>query len=214
MKKILIFILSDGWRNTLSFILNGIKSFFYNRSHTLCLYLNLKNFNSIKKPDLKKEYYCKVIRSTDEIKRLNFKRLSILPYQKWIDAGGFLCVVFKDDRPAGFGWIHFHRHIIKNVGEFDLGDDIAWLGPFFVHKYFRGNGLQKLLISSCISNLPENIKAVITSVNESNLPSLISFEKLGFDIGAKVITRNGFFSSKSTDIEITDTESRKYFRIK
>lgn len=43
MKKILIFILSDCWRNTLSFILNG-----NNRSHTLCLYLNLKNFNSIK----------------------------------------------------------------------------------------------------------------------------------------------------------------------
>lgn len=214
MKKILIFISSDGWKNTFSFILNGINSFFYNCSHTLCLYLNLKDFNSTKRPDLKKGYYCKVIRSSEEIKRLNFERLSILPYHKWIEAGSFVCVVFKDNRAAGYGWVHFNRHIIKYVGEFDLGDDIAWLGPSFVNKDFRGNGLQKFLICFRMSNLPENIKTVITSVNEYNLPSLRSLEKLGFNLGVRVNTKTGIFSSKTSDIEFTDTESRNYFRIK
>ena len=67
-----------------------------------------------------------------------------------------------------------------------MGNATAWLGPYFVHRKYRGNGLQQLIIKQGIEIAPININAFITSENASNIHSLNSFEKNGYYIGMKV----------------------------
>ena len=159
------------------------------------------------------EYDCKLLKSKAELDQLHFDRLMLMPCQEWLDAGSVVCVIFRDGEPIAYGWSHFRQHNIKYVGCFELGDDIAWVGPQFVHKLHRGHGLQRLLVYQCVLNMPDNIRTVITSVNQSNLPSLRSFEKMKFHIGAKVSTLTGFLSSHVSNLKITDEESVNYFKL-
>jgi hypothetical protein len=213
MRKILIFLASDGWKNTLVFLLKSIKSFFYYQSDTICFYAQREDIESEHRDEWK-GFDCRIIQNIEDIQRLNFPRLSLLPCKEWIKAGGVLCVLQKNDDPVGFGWIHFHQHTIKYVGNFDLGNDTAWVGPQFVHKDYRGNGLQKFIVLQCISRMPDNIKVVITSVNQSNLPSLRSYEKMNFCKGVKVSAETGIFSFKSSKSEILNTEASHYIKLR
>lgn len=213
MRKILVFIASDGWAHTFSFILKHVKSLFFHRSITLCLYARREDIAVFSTP-VWEEYDCKILHSMEELKALHFDRLMLYPCQKWIDAGSTVCVIFKNNVPVAFGWNHFIRHDIKYVGDFELGDNIAWVGPQFVHKIHRGYGLQKLIILQSILNMPKNIQTIITSVNQSNLPSLRSFEKMKFRKGLKISTDIGLFSSHVSDLTILDPDSLKYLKIK
>lgn len=96
-----------------------------------------------------------------------------------------------------------------------MGNETAWLGPCFVYRKYRGNGLQQLMIKQGIEIAPININAFITSVNASNIPSLNSFEKNGFKLGMKVSCKTGVLAlSKHTNIDMTDECSKKYLKIK
>lgn len=214
MRKVLIFIKSDGLLNTLKFILKGVVSKLYYRSHTLCLYGERK-YIEIKRKSVWDKFQCRFIDAIEEIESLNFDRLKILPCRKWLELGSKLCVVFTDDIPIAFGWIHFREHKIDYVGKFDMGNETAWLGPYFVHRKYRGNGLQQLIIKQGIEIAPININAFITSVNASNIPSLNSFEKNGFKLGMKVSCKTGVFAiSKCANIDMADECSKKYLKIK
>lgn len=212
MGKLLIYLFSDGWKNTLSFLLKRIRSVFYYQANTFCFYAKKDDIKKVYK-DFWKEYDYRIIQNAEDVRCLNFSRLSLLPFEEWIKAGSVLCMLFKNDKPIGFGWIHFHHHTIKNVGRFDLGNNVAWVGPQFVHKNYRGYGLQKLIVLQCIANMPKNIEAVITSVNQSNIPSLHSYEKMNFRKGMKVLTETGIFSSRSFETIIYDTDSLNYLRL-
>ena len=213
MRKVLVFIASDGWAHTLSFMLKRVKSLFFHRSITFCLYARRDDVATTSTP-IGEEYDCKILHSLEELKALHFDLLMLYPCQKWIDAGSTVCVISKNNVPVAFGWCHFIRHDIKYVGKFELGDDIAWMGPQFVHKKHRGQGLQKLVIMQSVLNLPKRIQTIITSVNQSNQPSLRSVIKMKFRIGLKVSNDTGFFSSHVSDLTILDPDSLKYLKVK
>lgn len=212
MKKLLIYLSSDGLINTMEFVFKVIISFFYYKSETVCIYAKRNALNHVHKEQWK-DFDCKYYNNAEDVRHLNFERLKLLPYEKWFEEGSLLCVLFSGGMPIAFGWSHFHYHNIKHVGHFDLGNDIAWIGPQFVHEKYRGLGLQKMIVQNSIQSLPDNIKNVITSVNGSNLPSIHSFESLQFHKGIKVFSTLGIFSKNSKAIEIIDSSSLNYLRI-
>lgn len=213
IRKLWIFLASDGWKNTWAFIRKSIIGKFYYQSRTYCLFAEKSDIGSLSDPDWK-DYEYRTIRNGDDYSDLmKFGRFCLLPYREWLENGSIACVLFHDGIAVAFSWIHFRTHKIEYVGIFDMGDDIAWIGPMFVHRKHRGHGLQKMMIQRMAEDLPVGIKAVITSVNAANFPSLKSFEKCGFRIGMKVCSNVGMFSSFCRKMEMMN-ESKEYLRIK
>lgn len=213
MNKFLVFCKSDGIKNAIVFSIKSITNILFHHSCTKCIYLERKTFQEVSNPDWEKYNY-KVFNKVEEISNLPFDRLKLLPYKKWIENGSFVIVAFDGTTPAAFGWTHFKSHSIHYVGTFDMGNNIAWLGPSFVHKDYRGKGLQKLIIQLGIKTAPNNIDCFITSVNSENTPSLSSLFKLGFKEGLIISTKTGILSNNTTEIEEVDINSKKYLRLK
>lgn len=213
MNKFLVFCKSDGIKNALVFSIKSIINILFHHSCTKCIYLERVTFQQVSNPEWEKYNY-KIFDKVEEISNLHFDRLKLLPYQKWIENGSFVIVAFYGTTPAAFGWTHFKNHSIHYVGTFDMGNNIAWLGPSFVHKDFRGKGLQKLIIQLGITTAPNNIDSFITSVNSSNAPSLSSFFKLGFKEGLNIYTKSGILCKSITKINEVDRKSKKYLRLK
>lgn len=212
--KLWVFLKSDGWRNTWAFICKSIISKFYYQSKTYCLFAKRDNRKTLFNPNWS-DYEHRIFKNGDDYSQLmNFGRFCLLPYREWFESGSIVCVLFKDALPVAFSWIHFRIHAIEHVGTFDLGDEIAWLGPIFVHRKCRGHGLQKMMIQQVMENLPIGIKSIITSVNASNSPSLKSFEKCGFKVGMKVYCNVGILSLNYRKIEVIDESSKEYLQIK
>lgn len=212
MNKFLVFYKSDGLKSAIQLSIKKIASVFYHCSHTKCIYLERTKLKPLSKPQWD-SYDAVLISKPEDIATLSFDRLKLLPCMKWLNNGSNVIVLLKGSTPVAFGWTHFESHSIENVGTFDMGNNIAWLGPFFVHKDFRGKGLQKLIIQQCINKVPDNITSFITSTNSKNTASLSSFLTLGFKEGIDIITKSGVFCKKGKEIkEITKT-SGNYLKL-
>lgn len=207
IRKLIEFAKSDGLGNTMRFAWKGLLSAAHlYESETVCLYVDRSDVGTLNN-DKWKSFSCQRLSTVDKIDALDFPRLKFHPYRKWIAAGGYCHVLFDGTSPVAFGWTHFNCHSIDKVGTFDMGDSIAWLGPSFVHKNYRGNGLQQLLLQRGIEQAPERITAFITSVNSGNGASLRSFEKNGFRQGAVCLFAHG-----TTEVMMMNDGDR-YFKI-
>lgn len=207
-----IFVQSDGIVNTFRFVWKSLFGKFYRLSRTLCLYAERYSVKELKDGRWS-DFHSRVIYDWKELRGIDFDRLKLLPCKKWLDAGSIVVIIFQGDIPVGFGWTHFGCHTIEYVGSFDMGTTIAWLGPSFVHRKYRGKGLQKLVIQECVRNAPKQIKTFISSVNDKNSASLISFEKCGFKVGMQVNNISGLFARKGVEIRRLDDKSESYLRI-
>lgn len=155
----------------------------------------------------------KIISNVEDLENVNFPRLKSCPWRKWLNEGSRVALIYENGEPVAFGWTHFKSHSIDAVGIFDLGDNIAWLGPSFVHHKHRGHGLQKALISIGVNDAPKSIQSFITSVNAGNIPSLRSFEKCGFKKGLEVSHTAGLFTKTRTETCVLDNSSNNYFKL-
>ena len=213
MNKFLVFCKSDGIKNAIWFSIKSITNVLFHHSSTKCIYLERKSFRQISKPEWDRYSY-KIFDKAEDIATLPFDRLKLLPYRKWMENGSLVIVAFDGKTPVAFGWTHFRSQTIHYVGTFDMGDDIAWLGPVFVHKDSRGKGLQKLIMQLGITTAPNNINCFITSVNSGNAPSWSSLLKLGFKEGLDISTQSGILCKKAAKINEVDKKSQIYLRLK
>lgn len=207
MGKIAAFIESDGWANTLRFIWKGVRGYFAHTSHTYCLFADRSNIIEEYSADYK------IIGRIEDLEEVNFPRLKSCPWRKWLSEGSRVAIIYENKVPIAFGWTHFKSHRIESVGTFDLGDNMAWLGPSFVHHKHRGHGLQKALISIGVNDAPKSIKSFITSVNAGNIASLRSFEKCGFKKGLEASHTAGLFAKTRTETCVLDSSSNNYFKL-
>ena len=207
MGKIATFIESDGLVNTLRFIWKGVRGWFAHTSHTYCLFADRL---AIRGGDFM-DY--KVIRSVEDLESIDFPRLKSSPWRKWLNEGSRVVILYENEKPIAFGWTHFGSHSVGAVGTFDLGNNIAWLGPSFVHHKHRGHGLQKMLISIGADDAPQSIQSFITAVNVGNAASLRSFEKCGFKKGLEVAYTAGLFATKKTEIKVLNSSADKYLKL-
>ena len=154
-----------------------------------------------------------IISNVKGLENVNFPRLKSCPWRKWLNKGSRVALIYENGEPVAFGWTHFKSHSIEAVGTFDLGDNIAWLGPSFVHHKHRGHGLQKVLISLRVNDAPQTIQSFITSINAGNIPSLRSFEKCGFQRGMEVFYTAGLFAKEKTEIKVLNSSAPDYLKI-
>ena len=133
----MIFINSDGLLNTLRFIVNAIISRLGRKSITLCL-VGKKADLKVQNRDCWSRFRSRIYTTPEELNSVNFPRLKCTPYTRWLRAGAVCRVVFETDIPVAFSWTHYEEHSVNKIGTFDMGNDIAWLGPYFVHKKYRG----------------------------------------------------------------------------
>lgn len=163
IKKFFIYLKSDGFVNALKFTLRSITSLVYNKSITNIYHKKIEEDKSNES-----DYDIRILTLSD-IENLDFPRLKILPYRKWIDSGSKLYVIYINDKPAGFSWIHFCNYKFTDGLKFVINNDCCWAGPQFIHKDYRGKGLQRIIVEYCINK--ESGKNIYTSVSKNNIAS-------------------------------------------
>lgn len=194
LKKTAIYYSSGGLSEVVGYIFAYLKKKIFYTSKTVYLYRELAESpaDSYAAPS---EF--RVIRVPDELESLHFERVETLNYRQWFSKGSYVVVGFSNGIPVSFSWSHFRYHKVDHVTAVDLGEDAVWIGPTFVDKSMRGNGMNKAQIAYQIGCLPQGIHVCLTSANINNAASLRSFERLGFHQGAMVVQKQGLFSRQS-----------------
>lgn len=192
IKKILIYLSSGGLRELLLYAVNSIKSKVYYRSETVFLYLERNNFNDV---DHSRTVFFKKLSDDDCLQNISFPRMSTLGYDKWFLCGSSVVIGFIDSSPVSFTWLHIHQYNVPSIGLIPLKENQCWIGPTFVHKAARRQGINIKQIAFQIRTAPENITAYVTSANSNNSASISSFKRLGFVEATRVISTQGFFSN-------------------
>lgn len=197
MKKILIYIKSDGWKNSIRMI---IKSILYKIYYQTCT-----NFYVMEKKDKRFQNENNsddlIVRelNVEEVASLDFPRLKLLDYEKWLNNGSHLYVSFLKGNPVGFVWTHQNNYYIHDLGTFILNKNEYWSGPTFVYHTLRGRGINKNQKLFQLNHLPNN-SIIFTSINEKNIPSIRSNVRYGFrQIGC--INTKIIFGKKKNKIE-------------
>ena len=101
---------------------------------------------------------------------------------------GFLLKAVADHAVAGFLMVRFPGRQEDNLG-FDLGlspgerDQVAHMESVVVLPRYRGHGIQKTLLRAAEDILaPLPYRRYLATVHPQNLPSLRSFQALGYEI--------------------------------
>lgn len=171
---------SDGFTNTMKFTLKTLTSCIYNRSITNVYHKKEGCQNNETDDDIR-------YMTLSDIKKLDFPRLKILPYPKWINLGSKLYVLYIDGQAAGFSWIHFCDYKFTDRLAFTIDNNSCWAGPQFIHKDYRGRGLQRIIVEYSINK--EKGKDIYTSVNSNNIASIKCMMRNNFElIGTANIT--------------------------
>lgn len=197
IRKFLVYCQSDGLRPALAFAFKTLAPWLFGRSTTLFFHLGAYEFEKSPSSDLLKQEQIDIQR----LNSLNFPRLRLLPCDEWLTNGSRLYVTFATgNRPVAFTWTHFHQYSIHGLGNIHLSDNECWIGPTFVHKEYRGKGINKAQILHQMAEAQG--MTFYTSVNAKNLPSIHSFLHFGFkEIGRTVAKRN--LLRQPSTIEVT-----------
>ncbi len=204
IRKILIYYKSDGIKETITFIIKSLMSFIYKNS-TTNFYKSGNTTYNLEIPQHKNITIKEI--TTSELINIKFPRLELLPCKKWMQNGSKLYICFFQDKPIAFTWSHFNNYQIHGVGKFTLKQDEYWIGPTFVHKNYRGLGLNKYQIHFQMSKNKEKI--AVTSVNHNNIASIKSFEHWNFSLIGQVFYKRSLFKQ---NISFSNNELKQLIR--
>ena len=123
----------------------------------------------------------------NEVERMDFPRLKLLDWRKWLENKSRLYVAYVGNEPVGYAWIHYHSYHFAGKYNFGIEENEVWIGPSFVKKEFRGKGLQKALTQYRLSKIKNC--TVYTSVNSNNIASNKCMKRNNFEfMGTVTIT--------------------------
>ena len=180
IKKFFIYLKSDGLWNALAFTLKSITSLVYNKSVT----------NIYKRITGEEEYNNEAVIKevgANEVERMDFPRLKLLDWRKWLENKSRLYVAYIGNKPVGYAWIHYHSYHFAGKYNFGIEENEVWIGPSFVKKEFRGKGLQKALTQYRLSKIKNC--TVYTSVSSNNIASNKCMKRNNFEfMGTVTIT--------------------------
>ena len=180
IKKFFIYLKSDGLWNALAFTLKSITSLVYNKSVTN-IYKRITGEEEYKNKTVIKEV------GVNEVERMDFPRLKLLSWRKWLENKSRLYVAYIENEPVGYAWIHYHSYHFAGKYNFGIEENEVWIGPSFVKKEFRGRGLQKALTQYRLSKIKNC--TVYTSVSSNNIASNRCMKRNDFEfMGTVTIT--------------------------
>ncbi len=182
IKKFLIYCKSDGIVNALGFVGKSILSPIRKNSETVFYKWEGKHITTPSSTIQIKEL------SIQDMDGLDFPRLKLTTYKKWMDSGSRVFIVLTDNKQVAFTWSHYGSYSIHDLGTFVLSNKECWIGPTFVDRHYRGRGINKEQIKYQMEH--SDAQVYYTSVNANNIPSRRSFEHWGFkEIGRTIESR-------------------------
>lgn len=202
IKKFFIYLKTDGLLNTLVFTLKSITSLIYNKSVT-----NIYKRKTCEE-DYKNETVIKEV-GANEIESMDFSRLKLLDWKKWLENKSHIYVAYIGNEPVGYAWIHYHSYHFADKYNFGIEENEVWIGPSFVKKEFRGRGVQKALTQYRLSKI--NNSTVYTSVSSNNIASNKCMKRNDFEFMGTVNITTLFGKEIKTAItpEIKDKIQRQ-----
>lgn len=197
--KLLNSLKFNGWKNTINNILTLLKKKTSGKSYTVLLKADINDLfathvvlnESIKVERL--ESIC-----GDYLLNLPVKRIN-----KWLSNDADLYIAKSGNKIVGYTFIHLGEYEVDGVGTIDLKhDDSLWIGPTFVDKKFRSQGINKLLINISAKHYVGKRKTAFTSANVNNVNSIKSFIRNGFKLKDIFICTYSF--GKQTLVRLVD----------
>jgi GNAT superfamily N-acetyltransferase len=175
--KIVNSIKFDGWINTLKNILTLLKKRSYGKSYTALLKTDINDL-------LMTEISAVVnIEHVHEFKKSNLLNLNNIRIEEWLDSGAHLYLAMYDGVVVGYTFIHLKKYKVDGIGVIDLEKDKSlWVGPTFVDKAYRSQGINKQLINISTKNYSGERDFALTSANINNINSIKSFVRNGFEL--------------------------------
>lgn len=186
IRKFFVYCKSDGVGAAFDYAIATVLSFLYRRSTTNFYRCDVGITTT---PPLAADQFAVRECNMAELEQLNFPRLKMLAWRKWLSEGSRCYVGFHNGIPVSYTWTHFGEYSIHGIGRFRLAEDECWIGPTFVRKDCRGKGYNKKQIECQMA--VEN-KVCYTSVNARNMPSIRSFARLGYECVGSVVVKNLF----------------------
>ncbi len=174
MKKIQVYLRSDGFRNTLSFMIRSIVSLFYKNSETVFLELPVVTLKETTK-DTSIEF-----NFLEDINMLpgRFDRLQLLNVRDWYSRGSHCLVGMQKGEFISFAWSHVGAYKIHEGLTFILPENSGWVGPLFVDCHHRSKGINKQQVVKLLRE--SHFEYAYTSVGSWNIPSLRALRRIGF----------------------------------
>lgn len=129
------------------------------------------------------QYLVKILDESDISKFDEMKYFHFIRSKEVVEDPDFMVVIVShQEKMVGYVILHFGEvHPIYGLGSWKLDEDEAWLGPAFVIKEFRGKGINSILLNqAAIYSIERGSKKIFTCINQSNVPSIRSFEKNGY----------------------------------
>lgn len=191
IRKFFVYCKSDGIMSALHYAIATILSCVY-RSSTTNFYRYDGVTSSLVKYANTDRFVVKECLA-EELETIDFPRLKLLNWRRWLHDGSRCYVGFYDGIPATYTWTHFKEYEIHGLGKFHLTDGECWIGPVFVHKDYRGRGLNKIQIANQMLDVGG---VCYTSVNAGNQPSIRSFIGLGYKNVGNVVVRKSFMRTQ------------------
>jgi GNAT superfamily N-acetyltransferase len=110
-----------------------------------------------------------------------YAKLAYLPYRRWFDAGSVCFLGLVQGKVVSYCWAHRRSYSLGRIGSFRLRDNEWWIGPVFVDKRCRRQGINTAQIHHAIRELSgRRGKVFYTATNASNHASMKSFVRCGF----------------------------------
>jgi GNAT superfamily N-acetyltransferase len=175
--KIVNSIKFDGWINTLQNILTLLKKRSYGKSCTALLQADINDLLMVERSAAVN------IEQVHEYKKSNLLNLNNIRIKIWLDNGAHLYLAMCDGAVVGYTFIHLKKYKVDGVGIIDLEKDKSlWIGPTFVDKAYRSQGINKQLINISAKNYAGERNIALTSANINNINSIKSFIRNGFKL--------------------------------
>lgn len=202
--KFFVYCKSDGIKEALTFVFRTFAMIFYKKSITNFY----KSNGAVNVSDVDTKNIEINEMTLSNLSTIEFSRLKLLPCEEWLKKGSKLYICYMEDKPIAFTWSHFGSYNIHGIGNFILNENEYWIGPTFVHKNYRGLGINKSQIQYQMSECKG--KTALTSVSANNIASIKSFEKFSFSLIGQIKCRNVFFKK---NVNIFDDELKQRINI-
>jgi GNAT superfamily N-acetyltransferase len=209
LRKLIRSIKFDGIKETVSLIINNIKYKIGLRSSNSYYFINSKNSN-INVGSIK--YNSFWLENVDQLKKYKILgRINNGIASEWLLNNNKLFVVEKETNIIAYIWVKLKSCKTNDNIIMRLNINEVWLGPGFVNKNYRSEGIGRFMIASAISKQKENdIEIIFTSISSKNYPSIINLMKNGFSLIGLYHFKKGIFCKNRR--KIIDFTEKNYLK--
>jgi len=208
IRKALVFSRTDGLANTTRYACQAVRNMFGLRtSVTLfmrCMFSERQQIlPSDEVPELER------IDGSNVLRKYTCERLEFVPFDRWLNSGSICYIHRSHNSIVGYCWAHPSTYrVSRRLGQFTLKDHEAWIGPIFIDKRYRGQGIAGPLVNFALADqMHTGMTTFYTSLNSGNTVSQRLFAKHGFEIiGSTHVQGFGRYQFKRIKLDLNSQD--------